>query len=449
MKFSALIATVLIATTAASAQFWQNTEGPPSESTCLTTNSKGHVFVGTPYSKVYRSTDLGSTWEPFDNGIDDGGPVWYVVNHLVIDAKDHLYAAVNGVGILKSTNDGQSWSKLDLGQAVARNARLSVSVRNAEGGVTHVMAGYDAGASALKCFFSDNNGTSFVDVPVGQANGIPNGTSSLFEVFISPNSGKMFISVAYNKGLFRTTNMGQLWRRIDNGDGSSNESDDLYQTFAADANGNLYVGRNALPNSGKTENAVVLKSTNDGDNWSYLLNGWDNRNITNNRISAISFGPNGDMWVGTEKNSGPFRSPNYGELFSVVSDGLEGDGATAGLVVTKDNNVFIAPTGGFVYRHLVTSSVEESLPFVVRTGIAPNPASDRVGVTLAAESAQRVTVDLLTAAGERAIEGMTMTVDTGGEQRVWLNTIELPNGVYMVRVAANGRATVTPVVVAR
>jgi hypothetical protein len=239
------------------------------------------------------------------------------------------------------------------------------------------------------------------------------------------------------------------WRRIDNGDGNSNESDDLYQTFAADKNGNLYVGRNALPNSSKTENAVVLKSTNDGEQWSYLLNGWDNRNITNNRISAIAFGSNGDMWVGTEKNSGPFRSPNYGELFTVVTDGLEGDGSTAGLTVTKDGNIFIAPTGGSVYRHLVTSSVDDGMPFAVRTGIAPNPASDRVGVTLSADTPQTVRVDLMSISGEKVIEGLVTSIDGGAEQRVWLSTAALPAGVYSMRISAGGRVSASTVVIAR
>ena len=56
----------------ATAQFWQATTGPAASVTCLVTNSKGHVFAGTDYSKVYRTTDRGDNWDFSDKGIDDG-----------------------------------------------------------------------------------------------------------------------------------------------------------------------------------------------------------------------------------------------------------------------------------------------------------------------------------------------------------------------------------------
>ncbi len=443
--FLAIVA--LVATTTASAQFWQNTDGPPSASTCMVTNSKGHVIVGTPFSKVYRTTDRGNTWVAFDSGIDDGGPNWFPINQISVAANDVLYAAVNGLGVLRSTNDGESWTKIDIGITIAPSSRVSISTKSPSGGPTQIFVGYDAGASNLKAQFSSDGGATFIPIAL---NGLPSATSSLFEVFLSPNSEKMFVSVAYNKGLFRTTDYGASWRRIDNGDGSTNESDDLYATFAYDKNGTIYVGRNALPGSTKTTNAVVIKSTNDGEQWSYMLNGWDNRDVTNNRISAISFGSNGDMWVTTEKNSGPFKGTNYGEVFTIVKDGLAGDGACSGVVVTKDNHVFIAPTGDPVHRHLdPANSVEESIPFTVRTGIMPNPANDRVSVTVETDVPSNVVVDLLNVAGERVIDSHAAFVTPGASQRISLVTQGIPQGVYTLRAVANGNVTMQTVVIAR
>lgn len=427
-------------------QFWQSTDGPPSATTCMVSNSKGHVFVGTPFSKVYRSTDNGTTWEPFDQGIDDGGPNWFPVNQLVIDAQDRLYAAVNGLGLLRSSDDGRTWNKLNIGLDIGSNSRISVSVKSPAGAPTQIFVGYDAGASNLRARFSSDDGASFVNIPLG----LPSGTSSLFEVFLSPNSNKMFVSAAYNKGLFRTTDRGASWRRIDNGDGSSNESDDLYSTFAYDKFGHLYVGRNALPGSAKTPNAVVLKSTNDGEQWKYLDSAWDDRDVTNNRISAIAFAPNGDMWVGTEKSSGPFRGSNYGELFTVVRDGLPGDGSVSGITVTPAGHVFIAPTGEPVQRHLAPVSVQDvGFPAVVRAGIAPQPATDRIGITFTPAHDGEAVIDLLTLFGERVIAGTTVSVRAGDDQRVWLSTSELPQGAYIVRIAVGGGVSTTSVVVAK
>ncbi|MEN9795992.1 MAG: hypothetical protein RLZZ150_969 [Bacteroidota bacterium] len=440
-------AVLTLVSVSAYGQFWQSTDGPPSATTCMTVTSKGHVFVGTPFSKVYRTKDNGNTWEALDQGIDDGGPNWFPINQLVHDANDHLYAAVNGLGLLRSTDDGNTWNKLNVGLEVTSNSRISVSVKSAAGTPTQIFMGYDAGASNLRARFSSDGGATFINIPV---TGLPSGTSSLFEVFLSPNSNKMFISVAYNKGLFRSTDRGTSWRRIDNGDGNSNESDDLYATFAYDKFGHIYVGRNALPGSSKTPNAVVLKSTNDGESWRYLDSAWDDRDVTNNRISAIAFAPNGDMWVGTEKSSGPFRGPNYGEVFTVMRDGLPGDGSVSGIAVTPAGHVFVAPTGESVQRHLATTSVAElGYPAVVRAGIAPQPASDRIGVTFTPAHDGQAVIDLLSAVGERVIMGATMSVRAGDDQRVWLSTAELPQGTYVVRITVGGGVSTTSVVVAK
>lgn len=443
------LATALLTMVSVSAygQFWQSTDGPPSATTCMVSNSKGHVIVGTPFSKVYRTTDNGTTWEPFDQGIDDGGPNWYPVNQITIDEQDRLYAAVNGLGLLRSTDDGRTWNKLNVGLDIGPNSRISVSVKSSPGAPTQIFMGYDAGASNLRARFSEDGGATFVNLPI---TGLPGATSSLFEVFLSPNSNKMFVSAAYNKGLFRSTDRGASWRRIDNGDGNSNESDDLYATFAHDKFGHIYVGRNALPGSTKTQNAVVLKSTNDGEQWAYLDAGWDNSDVTNNRISAIAFAPNGDMWVGTEKSSGPFRAPNYGAGFTVMRDGLPGDGSVTGVAVTPAGHVFIAPTGESVQRHLATVSVNDlGYPSVVRCGVAPQPASDRIGVTFTPQHDGQATIDLLSVVGERIINGTVMNVRAGDDHRVWLSTSEIPQGSYVVRIAIGNNVSTVPVVVAK
>jgi len=446
MRLSLTAIMLAVVSVSAFGQFWQSTDGPPSATTCMVSNSKGHVFVGTPFSKVYRSTDNGTSWEPFDQGIDDGGPNWFPVNQLVIDAQDRLYAAVNGLGLLRSSDDGRTWNKLNVGLDIGSNSRISVSVKSVAGAPTQIFMGYDAGASNLRARFSSDDGASFINIPLG----LPSGTSSLFEVFLSPNSNKMFVSAAYNKGLFRTTDRGTSWRRIDNGDGNSNESDDLYSTFAYDKFGHIYVGRNALPGSAKTQNAVVLKSTNDGESWKYLDSAWDNRDVTNNRISAIAFAPNGDMWVGTEKSSGPFRAPNYGQVFSVMRDGLPGDGSVSGVAVTPAGHVFISPTGEPVQRHLAPVSVNDlGFPAVVRCAISPQPASDRVGVRFTPQHDGQASIDLLSMVGERVIAGTSLNVRAGDEHRVWLSTAELPQGTYVVRIAIAGAVSTTSVVVAK
>lgn len=447
MRVIILLLAALTLVFSTSAQFWVTTDGPPAASTCMATNSKGHVFVGTTFSKVYRTMNRGATWEELNQGIDDGGPDVFSISQIKVDADDVLYASIDGLGIFKSGDDGQTWQKMDIGIATTKTARLTVDVRQLPGQPTHILVGSDDGAIRLRMRFSNDNGASFAAIPMTT---LPAATSSLFEVFLSPKTSKIFCSVAYNKGLYRSENLGISWKRIDNGDGNASESDDLYTTFAADVNGNIYVGRNALPGSTRTENAVVLKSTNDGETWQYLLAGWDNRNITNNRISAISFGSNGDMWVTTQKNSGPFRCGNYGgSPWAVVSSGLPGDGRASGVVVNRDNHIFIAPYGEPVYRHLDPLSVNEFGMALIHSTVAPNPSTDRFSVAIGVDVPSRISIDLLNVAGQRLVETFSATMVPGEANTVAFATGSLPQGVYTLRVTSNGVVSVQNVVITR
>lgn len=75
-----------------------------------------------------------------------------------------------------------------------------------------MFVGYDNGPVDLRMSLSTDNGETFTSVSRGN---IPSATSALFEVFQSPNSDKLFVLVAYNKGLYRSVNEGASWTRID------------------------------------------------------------------------------------------------------------------------------------------------------------------------------------------------------------------------------------------
>lgn len=434
MRFLATVVAIAVISIPSTAQFWQNTEGPPAATSCLATNSKGMVFAGTPFSAVYRSTDLGVTWVRFDNGIDDGGPNFVIVNMIKVGANDELFAAVNGLGVLRSRDDGQTWQKLNINIDVASSARISVSTKIV-GGTTQVFVGYDAGAKALMMRLSEDGGETFVEIPKSN---LPSAASSLFETFLSPNSNKLFVLVSYNKGLYRSSNRGTTWTRIDS-DPASGESDDNFQTMTADRNGVLFIGRNALPGSTKSPNAVVMRSKDDGEKWEYLLNGWDNRDVTNNKIGGIAFGKDNDVWVITEKTSGVFHSTNGGDLWVSQNDGLPGDGSGQDIAVTSRNHVFVAPNGAPIHRHIdPTTSVNDELPAVVReTAAYPNPVRDQVFINFDLATDALVRIDVMSVGGEQVA---TSYVERHGVGRhtVSFPTTTLAPGLYVWSVTTGG-----------
>ncbi|MBI2793068.1 MAG: T9SS type A sorting domain-containing protein [Ignavibacteria bacterium] len=442
LKIAAIVAFILTSSFA-NAQFWEVTSGPPASSTCLVTNSKGYVFAGIESSAVYRSMDNGATWERKDKGIDDGGPYVYPVNQIKVGYNDVLYAAVNGLGILKSVDDGETWKKLNINNIdIVPNARLTVSTKVLPNNRTALFVGYDAGPPNLLLRFSEDDGETFDSIP---KNGLPNRyITSIYDVFLSPNSDKMFIAVSYNMGLFRTTNRGQSWRRIENSDTPSGESGDNFLTFAADRSGRIFVGRNALPGSVRTPNAVVMRSSNDGEGWTYLLDGWDNRDITNNKITGIAFGANDDVWTITEKESGTFYSSNGGDSWISRNEGLESNGSGKGIATTLNNHVFVAPLGGQVYRHLMVNSVDEHSASglgVIRA--APNPASDLFTLSFDTEVRQSVTLQLVSTDGRMVSE--YNKIYEPGNQRASIDVSNLPPGIYGWRIIS-GRGVASGVV---
>ena len=444
------ICTVIILALAGSAlsaaDYWEITSGPTASTRCMVSNSKGHVFAGTENSAVYRTTNLGDEWTRLDNNIDDGGPNFVTVNSIICGANDELVIAVNGLGVFRSRDNGDTWQKLNIGVAIPSNARLSVSSKIiASGTKTALFVGLDAGASNLAMFLSEDSGESFVSIPKSN---LPGAVSSLFETFLSPNSDKLFVLVSYNKGLYRTSNRGTSWTRIDS-DPQSGESDDNFKTMTYDKFGHLYVGRNALASSTRSNNAIVMKSTNDGESWFYLDKGWNNNDVTNNKISGIAIADDGEMYATTEK-SGTFYSTDFGANWIPRNEGMSGDGSANAVVMTKKRHAFIAPIGPFIFRHLDPStSVQEDQSMVFAVGSAmPNPATDVVRVPLTVQTNMQVVANVVDATGRVVADAFSAVLDRG-QHTIRFRTDALSHGVYHVRVQAGSSVSTTSFTVCR
>jgi len=424
---------VTVASVSASAQQWDTTSGPPASVTCLATNSKGHVFAGTANSKVYKTTDKGETWVPFDQGIEDGGPDFYVISDIKNGAGDDLYACVRGRGLFKSTDDGESWVDLKIPTVLRSSARVSVSTKVLPSGVTRIFVGVDGGTNQLEMFMSENDGQTWTDIPKSS---LPGQISSIFATFQSPNSDLIFTLVSYNKGLYRSNNLGQSWTRIDS-DPESGESDDNFNLMTSDASGTLWLGRNSLPTSIHSKNACIMKSTNDGTSWKYKVTGWNNNNIINNRVTGIAFSTLNEIFATTEK-SGTFYSSDGGENWVAWNTGVQfGDGSAVDVVVTKDNDVFLAPLGEYVYKYNRNpSSVDDVFNVALHLPTtSPNPVSDVVHIGFGLDRATDVRVDVFDLAGSPVIAPFYSPAEAG-RSRVTLDVSTMTPGVYVWRVTA-------------
>ena len=79
----------------------------------LVINSEGDIFVGTYSGGVFISTDNGDEWTQINSGFTN-----MEIRSLVIDSSDNIFAG-NFFGVYKSTNNGNSWTKMGLDEVVS------------------------------------------------------------------------------------------------------------------------------------------------------------------------------------------------------------------------------------------------------------------------------------------------------------------------------------------
>lgn len=114
----------------ATTQSWdiaQSDKQPSLGAQCISTDSKGNIYVGTRWAYIYKSTDNGKTFTAIDEAaiLSKDYPCYYsyIPNHpgyngsifgISIDRRDRIYAGTEIAGLIYSDDEGQHWRPVDL-----------------------------------------------------------------------------------------------------------------------------------------------------------------------------------------------------------------------------------------------------------------------------------------------------------------------------------------------
>jgi len=437
-----LLALVLSTVSLEAQKFWESTTGPSASVTCLASNTKGMVFAGTDLAGMYRTADLGQTWEWLNDGNEGVGiDLDKPIKSIDVDANNVIFVCQAGNGIYKSTDDGVSWIDCN-NESLPSKQVVHTAIKNVPGKPTMIAVGIDGGPSMRRMFLSEDAGSTWTQVSLPSLS-----YTAVFQVHLSPSpaSNKLWCMIGYNKGLFRTTNRGANWQRIDT-DPSSGENDDNYRNMVWSSNARVYVGRNQLQGSAKSQNACVLRSDDDGETWKYCLTGWPTANFQSNYVSGFGIGKGDEVYATTFK-SGTFYSSNAGDSWSDIREGMtdfngdQTDGSANGMVVTYRNHVFVGTLGGFVSRHIDPSTTVDDTPVpgVLSLGTPmPNPGVDRVHMPLTLDAPAMVSAHVYASTGIEVLQPFTQLFEPGTHD-ITFATSYLPSGVYCYRVEANGK----------
>lgn len=191
---------------------WTRTNGPEGaivNTIVVDPSNPNIVYAGTEHSAIYKSTDRGLNWRQLG---DRNGLAQTKVPELVIapSAPNILYAAHSEqAGADKSTDGGLHWVRMNLRGEWGRMRALAVHPTDPR----VIYAGAGAGGPGHPTegdglYMSTDGGESWVRLSIGQM--------AIFDLAIS-SVGPNVLYAGTAKGVFKTEDGGRSWREVNNG----------------------------------------------------------------------------------------------------------------------------------------------------------------------------------------------------------------------------------------
>ena len=271
----------------------------------LAADAGGTLFAATS-AGVYRSGDGGMEWQQVNAGLTM--PWQYVqVNALFAKPDGGLLAGTGAMGILMSADDGESWHQIGLSNLFGVHS----FALNDQG---DIFAGLLA-----NIYRSTDNGKTWSLLIIRGLNSI-----AINRV------GHIFAGTAI--GIMRSTDSGETWTWIRDITNDGNTLNDLANSLALNAEGELFAA---------TQERGVLHSTDNGDTWIPV-----NTGLTDSLVQALAIEESGTIWAGTM--SGVFQSTDNGEMWQ--RSGLTSVSVNV-FAITAQGNIFAGTSGGVFVTH--------------------------------------------------------------------------------------------------
>ena len=197
-------------------------------------DSAGVLYVAGPGVGVIKSTDAGQSWKALHKGLPSREVAAFTTHAT---QPGTLYAFIPDEGIYRSEDAGQSWTKLDGGPGVPVRRVFHSDMKGSMQTGWLFAATPEGVRRSMDCFCGWR--------PTGE---LPAG--EILDVAYDPRQPeRVFASTA--SGVFRSTDGGESWQAVET-EGS------VPAALAVDASGVLY---------GATREGVLVRSTDQGESW--------------------------------------------------------------------------------------------------------------------------------------------------------------------------------------
>jgi photosystem II stability/assembly factor-like uncharacterized protein len=334
-------------------QTWQNASqgytGAQTHWVSVETGNPAIVYAASR-SGIWRSDDGGTTWYGLRNFADDhSGPAaeWGAI--AADPARPATVFAADGdlPLILKSTDRGASWQAQLAPEGITGTVADYAFAPSAPDTIYAGFANINCAQKIGGC--EDATGGIAVSRDGGQSWQIAPGDllrdKAVVDLAVDPtNSQVIYAAVAYN-GLYKTTDGGQSWTKLDLGDLITVFDPDLtymigYQAVAVNPSDpqQVFVG---------VGTQGIFMSPDGGATWQARIAGLE----PNGSIADIVFDPtNPQTLYASDHLSGVYRSIDSGQTWIKINNALE-NRATVGMAISSDGqHLYVGTDGEGVYR---------------------------------------------------------------------------------------------------
>lgn len=281
------------------------------------------VYLGAAEGGVWKTTNGGSTWTPLTDhqaSLAIGSIAIAPSNHSLIYAgtgeEDFSADSYFGLGVLKSTDGGTSWtmlsgpfasSRLDIGSIAVQPTNPNVVLAGTNNGVYRSSNGGSTwtqvlfGAAATSVVFNPTNANMAYAALGSSAGSVKNG------VYVSANGGSTWtLHNGSGAGVLPTTHVGRIAIAI-----APSTPSTLYAGIANSSNGSLL---------------GLYKTTNGGSAWTKVaVTDYCTPQCWYDDVIAINPRNANTVFVGGSAVNGTlFRSTNGGSSWSEISYGANG-----------------------------------------------------------------------------------------------------------------------------
>jgi len=363
-------------------------------------NSNDDIF--TSVWGISRSTDLGITWEPINNGLGN-----YDVRTLIVkNSNGYLFAGTNdnpnGI-IFRSTDNGDSWVRVD-------NFQTALAINGLTSGPSGEIVATGSGMGSI-CHVSTDNGVSWQDIKYGQDIGC--GT-------VAFNSAGDLFSASWGGGFWKLPTGDTTWIDL-----TSNYGYNWIPSLFVASNDYLYAGGSL--------------STDNGITWTSLSLNQGYTTFAENSIGHIFCGT-------TNYGSGVWRSTDYGDTWEQINSGLPTMDVRS-VAVDSEDYLYAGPWGYSLFKTTTPTITDVSEINFAPTSFSleqnyPNPFNPSTtikytipNVTLSGVEGSRVRLKVYDVLGNEIVTLVNEEKPIGTYELNW-NAANLPSGVYFYRLQA-------------